>query len=82
MSETNTIDKTWLSLKEAAELKGINYNTLLNKKELQPNCGFADARIGGRRKWSRETITDWLKMTDDELERDYLDYVGSERYGT
>lgn len=55
----------WVNLKLAAELKGIAYNTLKAKPQLQPTAGKEQAKIGGRRVWRRETILQWLEVTDE-----------------
>ena len=53
MENTVTIpNKRWFTLIECAELKGINYKTICNRKELQPNFGKEDARLGGRKMFS------------------------------
>lgn len=57
-------DQVWFDLKQACAMKGINYNTVVSKAGLQPRHGKADAVIAGRRRWRRETIIDWLEMTD------------------
>ncbi|MCE5256038.1 MAG: hypothetical protein LLF89_04240 [Spirochaetaceae bacterium] len=35
--------KQWFSLKEACDLKGLNYKTACNRPYLQPNHGEAEA---------------------------------------
>ena len=68
MENTVTIpNKKWFTLKECAELKGINYKTLCNRKELQPNKGLEDARLGGRKMFSRATLISWLDQTDEDI---------------
>jgi hypothetical protein len=57
--------KAWFSLKEACELKGLNYKTALNKKELQPPM---DGHIGGRKLYKRSTIVQWLMLTDEDIQ--------------
>ena len=60
-------NKRWFTLKECAELKGINYKTLCNRKELQPKKGQEDARLGGRKMFSRDTLISWLDQTDEDI---------------
>lgn len=60
-------DKTWFTLKEACALKGLSYNTALNRKELRPNHGIPDGTIGGKKVWHRGTILKWIEKTDLEL---------------
>lgn len=57
----------WPGLDEACKLKGLNYKTACNKTFLQPNNGIPDGRIGGRKKWKRTTVLDWLCKSDNEL---------------
>jgi len=59
--------RTWYSLKDACDLKGISYKTVCNKPYLQPSKGKPDAIITGRRMWKRETIFNWLELTDHEI---------------
>lgn len=59
----------WFTLKEACELKNVSYKTVCNKTYLQPNRGTPDAYIGTRKQFRRETILEWLDMTDDEILR-------------
>jgi len=59
--------RQWFSLGEACLLKGLNYKTACNRTYLQPNGGKAEMKIGGRKKFSRSTILQWLLLPDDEL---------------
>ena len=52
--------QAWYNLKVACALKGVCYNSVKSRAELQPNGGKADATIGGRRVWRRETVEAWL----------------------
>lgn len=61
------LEKVWYTLKEACFYKGLNTKTAYNKPYLQPNYGIEDARIGGRKKWKRDTIKDWLFLTDEDI---------------
>jgi hypothetical protein len=60
--------KQWFSLDEACALKGLNYKTACNRKFLQPNGGMAESKIGGRKKFSRATVLQWLLLSDTDLE--------------
>ena len=60
-------NKRWFTLIECAELKGVNYKTLCNRKELQPNSGTEDCRLGGRKMFSRATLISWLDQTDEDI---------------
>jgi len=61
-------NKMWFSLKEACDLKGLNYKTSCNRKSLQPNHGQPENIVGGRKVFSRETLIRWMVMSDRELE--------------
>ena len=60
-------DKAFFSLKEVCSLKGLNYKSACNKPYLQPNRGKADGRIGGKKSFNRQTVVQWLFMTDEEI---------------
>ena len=57
----------WVTLREASELKGICLKTLQNRRALQPNKGQEEGIVGGKRRWTRETVEAWLNQTDAEL---------------
>ena len=63
-------NKFWFNLKEACELKGLNYKTAGNNRRFQPNGGVRDGKVGGRNVWKRDTIIKWLEQTDDKLMND------------
>jgi len=54
----------WLTLRAACALKGVSYNTVKSKRDLQPSHGQSDATIGGRRVWKRATVEAWLGEVD------------------
>lgn len=60
-------NKIWFSLKEACELKNLNYKTSCNRTWLQPRKGKADSKIGGKKVWSRDTILGWVSLTDEDI---------------
>lgn len=60
-------NKEWWNLREACEKKGLCYKTACNRKELQPNGGISEGKIGGRKMWRWTTIERWLALTDDEI---------------
>ena len=57
----------WYDLKTACQLKGINYHTVISGLRYQPNFGKPDAIICGRKRWRRQTILDWLHVTDEDI---------------
>jgi len=63
--------RIWFTLKECCALKSLSYKSACNyKTRLQPHKGTPDAYISGRKKWSRESVLDWLMKSDDEIEED------------
>ena len=68
-NENDTVlpPKVWLTLKECCELKGLNYKTACNQKNLQPNRGIPEGKIGGRKCFRRETVFAWLDMSDEDI---------------
>jgi len=72
---TKTIEipkKQWFNLKEACELKNVNYRSICNKNWLKPNNGISDGIVNGRKCWRAEIIARWLNQTDDELKKLYM----------
>lgn len=65
--EKLSLAKEWFDLREACELKGLNYKTSCNRTMLQPNKGESDGNIGGRKKWRKQTIINWLSLCDEEI---------------
>ena len=57
----------WYDLKQACQLKGVNYHTVISNHRYQPNSGMEDAIICGRRRWKQETIEQWIQVTDGNL---------------
>ena len=59
----------WVTLTEAAKLKGgSTKTTLAHKPWQQPCCGTNYRRANGHRVWARAQIIEWLQITDDKLE--------------
>lgn len=66
----------WVTLEEAAKMKGaVSYPQLRKKKWLMPCCGANYKYYGGKRVWSKELVLEWLMVTDDILE-DYAAKYG------
>lgn len=55
----------WYTLKDAVRLKGGNYTTVKNKPSLQPRAGIPDHLLHGVKVWSRETVKEWIAITDE-----------------
>jgi hypothetical protein len=59
----------WSSLKTAWSAKGgCAYETMRSQRRLQPMGGKPDAYIGGVAVYSKETILEWLDITDAMLD--------------
>jgi hypothetical protein len=59
----------YVSLKEAAQLKGVtSYENLQKKPWHQPCCGTRIVRLNGHRCWKRQDIIEWLAVNDSNLE--------------
>lgn len=70
IGESEVLDvnsREWWNLKDACDRKGLCYKTACNRKELQPNGGIPDGKIGGRKVWRWKTIEKWIEETDDML---------------
>ena len=59
-------NKMFFSLKECCELKGVNYKTLCNHPNLQPNKGRADM-VCGKKAFRSDIVKKWLFLTDNDL---------------
>lgn len=60
----------YLTLKEAAELKGITtYENLQKRPWQQPNCGKDYVRVNGHRCFRKKDVLEWLEVTDETLEQ-------------
>jgi len=67
-----TVDKKslpeWVTFEEAVSRKGgAKLVTVRQKPDLQPNVGVAEAKVGGRRVWHRDTVLQWILITDAEI---------------
>jgi hypothetical protein len=65
--QSPSLTQEWYTLEEACALKGTSSKTARNQPWLQPNGGTADAIVGRKRRWHRNTIREWLGKTDAEL---------------
>jgi len=67
INESILPNKYWYTLSDCCRAKGINYKTACNKTILQPLQGKIEAKIGGRKCYSRNTVLEWLTQTDAEI---------------
>lgn len=57
----------WYTLQEAANLKGVNVKTLYNNRNLMPNYGIYEGKIGGRFCFCNRTVLNWLALSDEDI---------------
>lgn len=58
----------WLTLEQAVRLKGgASLNTYKTRSLYQPLCGIRESTVGGRKVWNKDTVIEWLSITDDKL---------------
>lgn len=67
----------WLTLEEAAALKGVNFNTVKSNPLLRPGAGNPQMQryCNGRLVFNyQQVVVPWISVTDDSLE-EYLTKV-------
>lgn len=58
----------WYDLETCHKLRGAGaYSTFKNNRWYQPKGGIPDAIVQGRHVWSRETVAEWVQLTDAML---------------
>lgn len=58
----------WYNDEQCWKLKGGGaLSSFRSHPYYQPKGGIPDARVGGRKVWSRATVAEWLHVTDDQL---------------
>lgn len=73
MAIKGDLSQTWYNVDECHALKGgCALNTFKANYNLQPKGGVPDAKVGGRKVWHRDTVVEWLNITDAQLP-EYLD---------
>lgn len=61
-------EKQWYTSKECWEIKGgCAFSTFQTKREYQCKGGIPDGYIGGRKVWSRDSVMEWVRLTDKDL---------------
>jgi hypothetical protein len=64
----NLFNSQWYNDKQCWELKGgMSLSTYRSNRFYQCKCGVPDAKVGGRNVWSRSSVMEWAKLSDDEL---------------
>ena len=71
----------WYNDEQCWEHKGgMSLSTYRSNRFYQCKGGIPDARVGGRKVWSRESVMEWAKITDDGLEAYHQKYkTGAKR---
>ena len=65
----------WYNDEECWKKKGgMSLSTYRSNRFYQCKGGIPDARVGGRKVWSRESVMEWAKITDNELETYHQKY--------
>ena len=63
-----TLTAEWYNDEACWKLKGGgSLKSFRVRRYWQPKGGIADALIQGRKCWNRETVREWLKVTDEQL---------------
>lgn len=62
------LEKAWYTAEECWQLKGgCALSTFKGNKKYQCKGGIPDAYVGGRKVWNRESVNEWLQVTDDQI---------------
>ncbi|MCQ2086661.1 MAG: hypothetical protein MJZ37_01095 [Bacilli bacterium] len=73
------LEKSWYTAEECWKLKGGGaWSTFRTNPKYQCKGGIPDGYVGGRKVWSRESVLDWLIVTDEKLP-EYLEKVRNEK---
>ena len=58
----------WYNDQQCWEHKGgMSLNTYRTNRFFQCKGGIPDAKVGGRNVWSRESVMEWARLSDEEL---------------
>lgn len=73
--ERNQLSSQWYNDEQCWTLKGgMALATYRSNRFYQVKGGIPDGYVGGRKVWSRESVMEWLPLTDSELESYHLKY--------
>lgn len=75
------LSQKWYNDEQCWRLKGgLALNTYRKNRFFQCKGGIPDGYVGGRKVWSRESVIEWLPLTDSELEEYHMKYkTGAKR---
>lgn len=64
----NELTQEWYNDEQCWQLKGgCALGTFRKRKELQVKCGIPDGKICGRNAWRRESVIEWLSISDEQF---------------
>lgn len=71
----------WYNDQQCWEHKGgMSLSTYRSNRFFQCKGGIPDAKVGGRNVWSRESVMEWVKIPDSEMEAYHAKYkTGAKR---
>ena len=65
----NRLNSQWYNDQQCWELKGgMSLSTYRSNRFYQCKGGVPDAYVGGRKVWSRESVMEWVKLSDADLQ--------------
>lgn len=68
MLQKPTLTQEWYNEKEVWQLKGgCSFATFQSRRYYQPKGGIPDGKVGGRKVWHRDTLIEWLPLSDEQL---------------
>lgn len=74
-SYINQLKAEWYNDQQCWELKGgCSLSTYRSNRYYQIKGGRPDAYVGGRKVWNKESVMEWLSITDDQLEEYHYKY--------
>ena len=75
LKENASLKSEWYNDEECWKLKGGgSLASFRSNRFYQPKGGIPDAKVCGRKVWSKKTVEEWLLVTDDELEEYHKKY--------
>lgn len=71
----NRLTSQWYNDQQCWELKGgCSLSTYRSNRFYQCKGGIPDDYVGGRKVWSRESVMEWIKIGDNDLEAYHAKY--------
>lgn len=67
-AESDLLSQEWFNDEQCWAAKGgMAFNSYRSNRFYQCKGGIPDGYVGGRKVWSRESVREWLPLTDDKL---------------